>query len=46
MHIYMESQKMILMNLFSGSNGDANIENRLVDLRGGGPRRESEEWRE
>ena len=36
---------MVLMNLLAGSNGDANIENTLVDLRGGRPRRESDEWR-
>ena len=27
----MESRKMVLMNLFAGSNGDADTENRLVD---------------
>ena len=26
----MESRKMILMNLFEGQHGDADIENRLV----------------
>ena len=27
----MESRKMVLMNLFAGSSGDADIENGLVD---------------
>ena len=27
----MVSRKMVLMNLLQGSNGDADIENRLVD---------------
>ena len=42
----MGSWKMVLMNLYSGSNGDANMENRLVDMRGGVARRGSDEWRE
>ena len=29
-HIYMKSKKMVLMNLFVGSNRDTDIENRLV----------------
>jgi len=33
----MESRKMVLMNL-QGSNGDANIENGLVDKEVGGRR--------
>ena len=32
----MESRKMVLMNLFSGRNRDADIENRLVDTAGEG----------
>ena len=32
----MESRKMILMNLFAGQPGDANIENRLMDTVGEG----------
>ena len=28
----MESRKMVLMKLFAGSNGDTNIENRLMDI--------------
>ena len=27
----MECRKMVLINLFAGSNGDADTENRLVD---------------
>ena len=27
----MESRKMVLINLFVGSSGDADMENRLVD---------------
>ena len=27
----MESRKIVLMNLFAGQNGDADIEDRLVD---------------
>ena len=30
--IYMKSKKMVLMNLFQGSNGETDIENRLMDL--------------
>ena len=30
----MESRRMVLVNLFAGSNGDADIENRLVDTVG------------
>ena len=30
----MESRKMVLVNLFAGSNRDADIENRLVDTVG------------
>ena len=32
----MESRKMILMNLFAGQPGDADIENRLMDTVGKG----------
>ena len=32
----MESRKTVLMNPFAGNNGDADIENRLVDIVGGG----------
>ena len=32
----MESRKMVLMNLFAGSSGDADIKNRLVDPVGEG----------
>ena len=28
--VHMESRKMVLMSLLQGSNGDADIENRLV----------------
>ena len=35
MHI-MESRKMVLMSILQGSNGDADIENRLVDTIGEG----------
>ena len=31
-HIYMESRKMVLRNLFTGSNGETDIENRLMDM--------------
>lgn len=40
----MESRKTVLMNLFAGRNGGADIENRLVDTVGegeGGTNRES-----
>ena len=30
----MESRKRVLMNLFAGSNGDADTETRLVDTAG------------
>ena len=30
MCIYMESRQMVLMNIFEGSNGDADIENILM----------------
>ena len=30
----MESKKMVLMNLFAGQQGDADMENRLVDMEG------------
>ena len=32
----MESRKTVLMNPFAGSNGDTDIENRLVDIVGEG----------
>ena len=32
--IYMESRKMVLMNLLQGSNGDTGIENKPVDTEG------------
>ena len=31
----MESRKMVLMNLLQGSNGNEDIENRLMDMGGG-----------
>ena len=34
----MESRKMVLMNLFAGQPGDADIENRLMDTVGEGDR--------
>ena len=34
--IYMESRKKVLMNLLQASNGDADIENRLVATAGEG----------
>ena len=34
MHIYVKSRKLILINLFSCRNRDADIENRLVDTEG------------
>ena len=40
----MESRKTVLMNLFAGSNGGTDTENRLVDTVGegeGGTNRES-----
>ena len=39
MHIYMESRKMILMNLFVGSSGNTDIQNRLTN-QGVGSRKE------
>ena len=36
MHIYMESKKIILMNLFADSNGDTDVDKRLVDTMGKG----------
>ena len=41
---YMESRKMVLMNYSQGSNGDADIENRLVDKVG--ERKERVRWME
>ena len=32
--MYLESRKTLLMNLFAGSIGEADIENRLVDTVG------------
>ena len=32
----MESRKIVLMSYFQGRNGDADIENRLVDTEGEG----------
>ena len=32
--IYMKSKKMVLMNLFQGSNGETDIENRLIGTEG------------
>ena len=29
--LYREYREMVLMNLFAGSNGDADVENRLVN---------------
>ena len=34
--VHMESRKMVLMSLLQGSNGDADIENRLLDTVGEG----------
>ena len=34
--IYMESRKMVLMNLFAGQSGDADLENTLLDTVGEG----------
>ena len=31
----MESRKMVLKNLFTGSNGETDIEKRLMDMRRG-----------
>ena len=33
---FLESKKMVLMNKFAGSSGDADIQNRLVDTVGEG----------
>ena len=30
--MYMESRKMVLKNLLQGSNGETDIENRLMDM--------------
>ena len=30
--MYMESRKMVLKNLLTGSNGETDIENRLMDM--------------
>ena len=30
--MYMESRKMILKNLFTGNNGETDIENRFQDM--------------
>ena len=40
--MYLESRKMLLLNLFAGSNDEADIENRLVDTVG----KEREGWTE
>ena len=34
--MYMESRKLLLMNLFGGSSRDADIDSRLVDAGGKG----------
>ena len=34
-YIYMESRKMVLMNLFAGQQWKYDIENRLVDMERG-----------
>ena len=31
-NIYMESRKMVLKNLFTGNNGETDIENRPMDM--------------
>ena len=41
----MESRKTVLINLLQGSNGDTDIENRLMDMVGGG-RKGWDVWRE
>ena len=41
----MAPRMMVLMSLFDGSNGDADIENRPMDMVGG-ERRRWEVWRE
>ena len=37
---------MVLMKLFVGSNGETDIENRLMDIGGGRGRRGWDDWRE
>ena len=32
LHIYMESRKMVLVNLFAGQEQSAHVESRLVDI--------------
>ena len=34
--MYLESKRMVLMSQFAGHNGDADIENRLLDTVGEG----------
>ena len=36
LNTYMESRKVVLMNLYQGSNRDADLKNRLVDTVGEG----------
>ena len=44
----MESKKkqIVLMNLFERSNGDTDIENKIMDMAAGETRRRWEAWRE
>ena len=42
----MESRKMVLMNYLQSRSGDTDIENRRMDMAGGGRRREWEVWME
>ena len=41
--MYMESRKMVLKNLLTGSNGETDIENRLMDMGEG--RRRQDVWK-
>ena len=35
-HIYMDSRKIVLIKLSTGSKGDADTENKLLDTEGEG----------
>ena len=41
MHICIESRKIVLMTLLYGRNGDADVENKLVDTAGEGDGRKN-----
>ena len=45
-YIWNLKKQMVLMNLFESSNGDIDIENKIVDMAAGESTRRWEVWRE